>query len=219
MKCRFLASLLFFWATSAFAFNPEVTEITRPYEIVTIDKQAVQTVSYLGELTGFPVTYEITSDEPFTLQAQVRQRYRSGSDPVAFSVIVIKQNERGGGVTEVDRVRPDSSDWSIIKPSQLGFSLLEAPALRAAVQPGTYRIEVSTPENIGKYMLSFGTQEIEDGYFASLSGVRNIQKFFDFSVFRLLASSLVYYPLGIIIFLFIIQRGWKYRKQITHNDT
>lgn len=219
MKYLLVVALLFGGATPSFAFDPEITEVTRPYEVVTIDEQAVQNKDYLGELTGFPVMYEITSDEPFTLQAQVRQRYRSGAEPIEFSLIAIKQDERGGGVTEVGRFRPDSRDWLRMRDSQLGFSLWEAAALSAEVAPGTYQIEVSTPENIGKYLLSFGSKDAEDGYFASLAGVQRTQQFFGFSFFKLLSSAYVYYPLGSIFVLFAIQRVWKYRKLITPDDT
>jgi hypothetical protein len=67
--------------------------------------------------------------------------------------------------------------------------------------------------------VSFGTEDADDGYFVSLSGVNRTQEFFGFSFFRLLSSSYVYYPLGIVFVLFIIQRMWKYRKLITQNDT
>lgn len=217
MKYLLAASLLFIGTAPAFAFSPQITEIARPYEVVTIDEQAVHTQEYLGELTGFPIMYEVTSDEPFTLQAQVRQRYRSKSEPVAFSLIAIKQDERGGGVTEVARLRPDSSDWQRVPDSLLGFSLWEGSNVSVAVEPGTYQIEVSTPENIGKYLLSFGNEDSDDGYFASLAGVKRTQQFFGFSLFRLLASSLVYYPLGVILGLLIIQRMWKSRQLITQN--
>jgi hypothetical protein len=209
----------FLGAAPTFAFSPEITEVTRPYEVVTINEQAVLTQDYLGELTGLPIMYEVTSDEPFTLQARVQQRYNFGLEPIAFSLIAIKQDERGGGVTEVARLRLGAADWQRVKNSQLGFSLWEGVALSSAVESGTYRIEVSTPENQGKYLLSFGTQAADDGYFQSLAGVRRTQQFFGFSFFKLLSSSQVYYPLGALFVLFVIQRGWKYRKLITQNDT
>jgi hypothetical protein len=219
MKYLLVISVLFLGAVPTFAFSPEITEVVRPYEVVTIDEQAVRTQDYLGELSGFPVMYEVTSDESFTLQARVQQRYNSALEPIAFSLIAIKQDERGGGVTEVERLRSGTSDWQRVKDSQLGFSLWEGIALSADVEPGTYRIEVSTPENEGKYLLSFGTEDADDGYFQSLAGVRRTQQFFGFSFFKLLSSSYVYYPLGVLFVLFIIQRGWKYRKIITRNDT
>jgi hypothetical protein len=219
MKYVLVVSLLFLGATPIFAFSPELTEITQPYEVFAIDEQAVHTQDYLGELEGFPIMYEVTSDEPFTLQAKVQQRYNPGTEPIAFSLIAIKQNERGGGVTEVTRLRPDTSDWQHIKDQQLGFSLWESPLLTAEVEPGTYKIEVSTPENLGKYLLSFGTKESDDGYFTSLAGIKRTQEFFGFSFFKLLSSAYVYYPLGVVLGLFIVQRIWTYRKLITQNDT
>jgi hypothetical protein len=219
MKYLLAAMLLLVGAAPALAFSPVMTEVNRPYELVTIGEQVIQTQDYLGELTGFPVMYEITSDESFTLQAQVKQRYQSGLEPLAFSVIVIKQDARGGGVTEVARLRPESADWQLLKDPQLGFRLWAGEVLATAVEPGTYRIEVSTPENLGKYLLSFGTAETDDGYFKSLAGVRRTQEFFGLTFFQLLASSLVYYPLGLLLLGVLLQRIWKYRKIVTEYDT
>jgi len=206
-------------ATSVSAFSPVVTEVAQPYDVVTIDEQAIKAQEYLGELSGFPIMYEVTSDEPFVLQAQVQQRYRAGAEPIAFSLIAIRQNERGGGVTEVARLSQSASDWQRLKDARLGFSLWTGSILSETVEPGTYRIEVSTPENLGKYLLSFGTADSDDSYVTSLAGVTRTQQFFGLSFFTLLASSYVYYPLGVIFLLFMMQRGWKYRTLITQNDT
>jgi hypothetical protein len=37
MKYLLVVALLFGGATPSFAFDPEITEVTRPYEVVTID--------------------------------------------------------------------------------------------------------------------------------------------------------------------------------------
>ena len=206
-------------APSVYGFSPTVTQTSVPYEVVSTKDNVRQNQEYLGELEGFPVMYELTSDEPFTLQAYVRQKYRPGTDPLPLSLIAIRQNQRGGGVTEVARLSIEPTQWQRVKSSALGLTLLESPLLSAQVEPGTYRIEISTPENTGKYLLTFGTEDSDDGYFAQLGGVWRTQQFFDYSFFRMLASSFVYYPLGILLLLFLIQRGWKYRTLVTHNDT
>ena len=217
MKLLLNALFLLLVAIPVYAFDPVMTDITQPYEITTIDESDASASDYLGELSGFPVMYEVTSDRPFTLQAKVHQLYRAGEKPVPFSLIAIRQNERGGGVTEVARLNPADEDWQKIKSSQLGMTTWVSPVVTAAVESGTYRVEISTPENAGKYLLSFGTQETNDGYFATLAGIRRTQKFFDYSIFKMLSSSYVYYPLGIFFILFVGQRIWRYRKLIAPN--
>jgi len=219
MRYALLIGLFVLTAAPVSAFSPQITEATRPYEITTIEEAAAQSQNYLGELDGFPVMYEVTSDESFTLQTQVHQRYRSGSEPLPFSLIAIRQNERGGGVTEVARMNPAPADWQKTKSSQLGMSLWESPVLQADVEPGTYQIEISTPANEGTYLLSFGASDSEDGYFASLAGVQRTQQFFGLPFLMILALSYVYYPLGVILVLLVIQRIWKYRKLVIQHDT
>jgi len=219
MKYWLIALVVIMTTPPVFGFSPTITQTSAPYEVVSTKDNVHQKQEYLGELAGFPVMYELTSDEPFTLQASVRQKHRPGTDPLPLSLIAIRQNQRGGGVTEVARLSIESTQWQRVKSSALGLTLLESPLLSAQVEPGTYRIEISTPENTGKYLLTFGTEDSDDGYFAQLGGVWRTQQFFGYSFLRMLASSFVYYPLGILLLLFLIQRGWKYRTLVTHNDT
>ena len=219
MKYWLTALMVIMIAPSVYGFSPTVTQTSVPYEVVSTKDNVRQSQEYLGELEGFPVMYELTSDEPFTLQAYVRQKYRPGTDPLPLSLIAIRQNQRGGGVTEIARLTPESAQWQPVKSSALGITLLQSSLLSAQVEPGTYRIEISTPENAGKYLLTFGAEDSDDAYFAQLGGVWRTQQFFGYSFMRMLASSFVYYPLGILLLLFIIQRGWKYRTLVTHNAT
>lgn len=208
-------AVFFLFAGPAQAFNPVIAEVGQPYEIITIEEQGESTQEYLGELVGFPVMYEVTSDESFALQVKLQQRYQPGGEPVDFSVIAIRKNERGGGVSEVARLQSSSTSWTKEKSSQLGMSVWESPVLMTDVQPGTYQIEVSTPDNVGKYLLYFGSKEVSDGYFQNLAGIYRTQRFFGFSPLNILLSSYIYYPLGIILFLYVGQKIWKHRKLIS----
>lgn len=198
-----------------FAFSPEVTEIERPYETIDLEGDTELTQEFLGELLDYPVMYEIEAEEAFLLRVAVRQPVLGSAEPVPFSLIAIRQNDRGGGVKEVARLNPKPEDWSRRKSSAIGMTFWETEPLEAEVGPGTYRVEISTPNNEGKYLLTIGTAEDADGYFTSLGGVRTAQQFFGKGLFSMLRSSYVYYPLGIFILLFLIQRTWKYRKLIT----
>lgn len=211
---QYLLSVFLFLltASSVAAFDPIISQTAQPYEVITVEAAIYQQQDYLGELAGSPIMYEITSDQPFTLQAQVRQRDYPDGTPVDFSLIAVRQNQRGGGVTEVARLQPEPEQWLSQSAATLGISLLQSPPLTAAVEPGTYRIEISTPENYGQYLLSLGVGESNDGYFSSLAGVQRTQKFFGYSILRLFWSSYVYYPLLILLALFVAQRVWRNRR-------
>lgn len=202
--------------SSAAAFELVTTEVTRPYEIVTVDNNLGPQHIYLGELKDFPIMYEISTSEQFDLSTKVRQRYNGSGEPHDFSLIVIRQNDRGGGVTEVARLRPNTSDWAVVKDSVFGMTFWESETLTKTVDPGVYRIEISTPENIGRYMLTIGEGGELPGYFSTIANIHTTQKFFGYSVLKLLTSSYVYYTLGIVFLLFIIQKTWRYRKSIAH---
>lgn len=212
-----LAPLAF--AFPAEAFSPIVTEVSVPYQIVSIDEYADSRHDFLGELKDYPIMYEISVDEEADLQVQISQRFVSEAEPIPFSLIVVRKNDRGGGVKEVVRQKLSSEDWAVEKNSMLGMDFWQGPVLSESVQAGTYRIEISTPKNEGRYMLSFGSLDSVDiGFFDSLSSIRTTQKFFGHSFFRMFVSSYVYWPLGIAVLGFLAYRLWFYRKLFTHVD-
>lgn len=211
-----IALCLLAGVTAVQAYELSVTSVSTPYEIIPIEGDPEVKQVYLGTLEDFPVMYEIRSAESFILSAQLMQQYQGGADPKELSLMIIRENDKGRGVTEVARLRPASTDWVMRQDSVYGMDFWDGPVVQQEVEAGTYRIEVSTPENLGQYILSIGDQDEPAGYFTTIGQVRTTHKFFGFSVVKLLASSYVYYPLGIFLLLFAIQRTWKYRKSIAH---
>lgn len=197
----------------AVAFSPIVSKVEQPYEIITVDFEPNASAYYLGELENYPVMYEVTSEESFVLSASLFQ-LKNNDEPIDFSLIAVRKNDRGGGVSEVKRQRFDSSTWVVEKDSKTGLTFWKSEEFINEVEAGTYRIEISTTKNQGKYLLKFGPGEDDEGYFSSLAGVRRTHQFFGYSVVTMFTSSLVYYPLGILFVLFSIERTWRYRKLI-----
>ncbi|MCA9357169.1 hypothetical protein H6784_00330 [Candidatus Nomurabacteria bacterium] len=214
----FLFTLVFVFLISgtALAYSPIVSEVKRPYDIISLEEKPEAKQEYLGELLDYPVMYEITSEESFTLKAEVSQLYVSGSLPVPFSLIMVRKNDRGGGVTEVARLKADDVNWVTKKDPVLGLNFWYGESLSREVEAGTYRIEISTVDNSGKYLITFGQEEQSVGYLQMLSNIRNTQKFFGFSVFKMLMSSYVYYMLGVILLVFVIYQTWRNRKLLAH---
>lgn len=198
------------------AFAPEVVDLGQPYQVIPVDVSDEQPADYLGSLQGYPEMYEMTVEATTTLRVELAQRF--GAAPVPFALIAVEALGRDQGVKEVARLRPVAEDWTPFKSSALGFTLLEAPVLEATVGAGTYRVEVSTPDNAGRYLLTINTDSTEDtsGYFTTLGGIYTTQQHFGYSFFRMLMSSYVYYPLGILLLAFVLQRTWKYRKIISN---
>lgn len=201
--------------TSADAYELFVTEIDQPYEVVQIESDEYNKQVHLGELNGFPVMYEFSSDSKFELSVQLSEA-SNGGEPVGFSLMIVRQNDDDGGVTEIVRQMASDNKWTTVKDPVYGMNFIEGEVLKKEFGPGTYRLEVSTPVNKGKFMLTIGSESDPLGYFATINRVWVIQDHFGYSFLRILASSYVYYPLGILFLLFLIHRTWKYRNSISH---
>ena len=208
----FVAFALMLLPVSLHAYTVFETDISQPYEIVPIEGAPGVQHNYLGTLADYPVMYEITSEEPFTFEAYVSQPSKAEMQPLAL--LLIRKNDRGGGVAEVARMTVQPADWSVRKDAKLGMSFLTSPTITEAVEPGTYRIEVSSPDNMGQYLLTIGADAPEVGYVAELGAIRQTQAYFGLSIFAMLLSSYVYYPIGIVLLLFAIYKTWSYRHLI-----
>jgi hypothetical protein len=209
--------LVFFWLVPVVVFARDVylTNPSVPYEVIMIETTMTESQLHLGELDNFPIMYEFVVTEETNFQASLAQPAQGTETANPLTLMLVRKDDRGGGVSEVSRLIPDSSTWSTIKDASLGVTLLEGGGLNEELAPGTYRLEVSTPDNFGKYLLSLGPQD-SGGYFATLSEAWQVQQFLGYSPIKILTSSLVYYPLGILILAFLIHRTWKYRKFIKH---
>lgn len=206
-----------FGVTVAQAAELSVTTVAKPYEIVPMSADMSTQHIMLGALEGFPIMYEVNIASTTALRIQVGQLYQSDAQPIPFSVMLVRQNDDDGGVTEVARIKTKPEDWQVRKDGILGFSLWEQEVNTTSVEPGIYRLEISTAVNQGKYRLVLGDDLVaKTGYFATLGQVRTTQKFFDFSIFKMLTSSYVYYPLGILLILFGFYRVNRYRKSLTN---
>lgn len=183
----------------ATAFTAVETDISQPYEIVPIEVSMPEQLSFLGTLNDYPVMYEIRSEEPFTFTAQLSQIANKEQQP--FSMLLIRRNDRGGGVTEIARQPYVEEDWNRGRDSQIGMTFSNSKVLTQEVEPGIYRLEVSSPNNQGRYMLTVGTEQAEVGYFEQLGYIKQTQAYFGYGFFSMLKSSLVYYPIGILLLL------------------
>lgn len=200
----------------AFAYEVYTTAPTKPYDIIPFAEGLDIKQVYLGQLEDFPVMYESALTSTTTLTVQVSQRFQSAINPLGLALMIVRVDDKDGGVAEVARLRPSAEDWGIRKDKVYGMTFWDSELVTKELGPGLYRIEVSTPDNIGAYALTVGEFDDWLGYFETLSRVRAVQDNFGYSVFGMLRSSYVYYPLGIILLLFVMHHTWKFRKYISH---
>lgn len=211
---HFIIAVTFFLSTTlAQAYNPISAEPEEAYSVIPIVGDPYVERSYLGDLDGVPDLYEFKTEVAITLRVQIRQR--AGREAVPFGLILVRQNDMDGGVTEIARQNEVLQNWGKERSHLIGVKFLSAPILEKEITPGTYRIEVSTPDNIGNYSLTTGEESEASGYFKSLSQIARTQYHFGLTPIYLLFSSYVY---GTLVILVLGYSGYRFRsfKQVKY---
>jgi hypothetical protein len=209
---RYLALILalFFSASYTEAFNPISAEPIEQYSVIPIEGDTYIERTYLGDLEDAPDLYELKTDVAITLRLQVKQRDSKRSIP--FGLIMVRQNDADGGVEEIVRQNEPLEKWFKERSYVLGMVFLAAPVLEKEIKPGTYRIEVSTPDNNGVYSLTVGEEPDPQGYFKSIVHIFKTQHHFGFTPFHALQSVLVLGTLtliGIVCGVYWLKKGRK----------
>jgi hypothetical protein len=209
MKKAFLLIILSAYAPIALAYNPIPAEPSVQYENIVIDGDPYVEHNFLGTLKDAPHTLVLKTEVSMTFTATVFQK--STGKPIPFGLMFVRQNDTDGGVTEVERKNAQSNEWSRVRDSGLGVTLLRGSSIRHDIGPGIYKLEVSTPDNKGDYMLVVGEEPASRLYFQTLSDVARIQWHFGYTPFHLPLSSYVYYPVGILGMLLIFALRYRAR--------
>lgn len=196
MRIIFL-SIFLLLATPVQAFVSEAIMQESLLDITTIE-DPVRAQTFYGDLVDFPHTYQIVSTKPFHLFVQIKVPDIESSTDNLFGII-IKEPVGKGRVQEVARLKGSGTAWES-SFEWWGFdSYRNGPSFEQDLGPGTYRIEVSTPDNRDKYVLSVGTQsEVSFNYFDMVRRAMDVKVFFGKSRLRVVESPLVFVPvLGI----------------------
>lgn len=110
-----------------------------------------------GELKGYPQMYEFYTKEPMDLSVEVLAPAGEPEHPKLSGIIL--RVERRGNVTEIARLSAKQASWEKFRDWWTASSYVRGASYRGEIAPGTYRVEVSTPENIGRYTLQVGTED------------------------------------------------------------
>ncbi len=219
MKTRYYGAFvlpLLFGASTALAFDAVLETVPTQYEVITIQNPETEQL-ILGELQDAPEMFEIVSENPFTLSMEIRAVPDDSPDtPPQLNGIIIRQKEVRG-VEEVARLNASDSNWTLVTDKVTGLRYHAGTYFNEEVEAGTYRIEISSPNNQGKYMLLVGTNTDDNGYLASLSDIKSVYAFYGLGTMRMFSSPYVHYPLGIMLLIGLIGGTWYWqRKQKQH---
>jgi hypothetical protein len=163
-------------------------------------------------LQGFPHTYEFTVTEKTPLFVEVLvPDIKSSTNNV--SSIIVREADRGGRVTEVARLHAKDATWESFYEPFGGDSYRRGAQFEADIEPGKYRVEVHTPDNVEKYVLVVGKREEFSGlgYFALLGRIAEVKTFFEKPRISIVQSPLVYVPL--IIIALVAGGVWYWRRR------
>ena len=177
------------------------------YASIPIEGDMYVVRQYLGDLDNAPDMYEFSTDVAITLKMQLKQRAWKKAAP--FGLMLVRQNDLDNAVVEVVRQNEPLDSWNEVKNYKIGVKLLESPVLEAEILPGTYRIEVSSPDNKGNYLLLTGEESSYPGFFSMYAHIFQIQNHFDYFPLRFFFS---YYGYGMLIVLAAGFAGYWYRR-------
>ncbi len=193
----FLVALLAL-PTSAFAYTVTNHDLITPYEVLPLEIDTNNRQIITGELDGYPEMVEFTVSEELPLSVSIFGL--PGSSTPDFGGIIVRVVQPRG-VEEIARIKASEATWESVREPISKLTFLVGPEYFGTVASGTYRVEVSTPENYGKYLLVIGDTDSDTGYGATFGSVAALYEFAEVTKLGMIRTSLVYIPLGIILVL------------------
>lgn len=177
---------------------------------VVYDPELAQ--SFYGSLQGFPHTYELRLTEPLHLRTQILLPDVAWSKNNVSGIII--REEKKGRVKEVARLKAQDASWETWREPLGGDMYRKGAQFETNLDPGVYRIEVHTPDNLEKYVLTIGTrEEMTLSYFEHLGRIREIKQFFEKSGIHIFESPLVHVPVLVLVVGSGVLWYWIHRKR------
>jgi len=190
-----LLFVLIFLPVFVFAYVSVIAKPSNATVVLSIaDSKASQ--EFFGRLDDFPHTFEFEVNETFPFKAAIFVP----DWPVQkndVSIILVKEERRG--VSEIGRTSIKAVPWESQYDSMIVESFRSGGSLETSIEPGRYKLEVSSPNNEGKYRLVLGTEKIDRNYFIDLRVLFEVTEFLENSKLGTIRSPLLYWPLLIVL--------------------
>ncbi len=204
LLCSLLLAPLCVFAYASVVALPEDQATVLPIEYT------LKTQEFFGRLGGYPHTFEftITEDTLFSASIFVPDRAVQKND---ISIIVVKEERRG--VSEVGRTVIKDQSWEQTYDAMLAETFRSGGNIKSQLQSGVYRLEVSSPNNEGKYRVVLGTGKVQRGYFENLHVLFEVKSFLDNSKWSAIKSPLIYVPLLALLLIGVCFYIFKYKRR------
>ena len=171
-----------------------------------VDPKASQ--EFFAELRGFPQTYEFVVKNRFDFSAQISvpDTNKQEND---VSIILVKEERRG--VSEIERTHGKDYAWDSVRDTMLAERFRMGGSIKATLEPGVYRLEVSAPDNQGRYRLVLGVDAPSYSYLDNIQRVAEVKSFLGKTRLGSIFSPVWYVPLLVILGIFFGYRFYKKR--------
>ena len=139
--------------------------------------------------------YEFSTTKPITLAVSVAvPDTKLARNNMTVIILSVRDD---GSVSEVYRLQAKETQWKSFFEFFTGDRLRRGGEFRARIEPGLYRVEVSTPDNVGTYALFVGSERNTDqgGFGQRIGEILEIKKFWGKSAFSIVLSPFIYIPL------------------------
>lgn len=167
---------------------------------------------FYGVLDTTPHLYVLTSTDPFLLTLRILVPEMEGVH-TDVNTIIVKREGRQGSVVEVARVLSRDGSWELFREPIGGDEYKRGGGYEQELEPGTYFLEVSAPNNDTPYVLVVGNEEGKGdiSYGDMLVRISDVKVFYGHSRLWVLES-----PYGYVPVLLLIALGggvWWYRRR------
>lgn len=203
--------ILFPW--QSLAYTPifvEQKNVMQENAIIEVDASRW----FFGELEGFPHTFVVTYTEPTVLNVHILLP-DIPSTKNNVSGLIVREPEQRGRVELIARMQSASAGWELYDEWTGGDTYRMGPSFSKELPPGTYRVEVSTPNNVEQYVLVYGDMYANDmqGYITRLKNIARVKVFFGKSSWAIAESPYVYIPVVLCLLASVLLVVMRRRKR------
>jgi hypothetical protein len=210
-----LVCTLYLFPIHVSAHTPRFVDVDQHETIMISDVDTSQ--AFYGTLRGSPHLYTFTfsTTTPVTFSLSIPDLEHATPD---VGLLLIKRTE--DRVEEITRVLAKDAVWDRWFEWFGGDSYRRGPELEETLAPGIYNLEVSTPLNTSKYVLSVGKVERLDLSPALYRNLVDVKHFFEKSSFAIIESPFVYIPsLLVVVACSLAVQGYRRRALLTSKAT
>ena len=189
------AILLLLFPLMAFAYSSVIAKPENAASVLPLyDVSAPQ--EFFGVLSDHPHTFEFAVQEASDFKAVVLV-HDAAYQVNDASIILVKEERRG--VSEIGRTKGKNEQWETIKDTLLVESFRRGGEIASVLEPGVYRLEVSSPNNDAQYRLVLGTEAVSRGYAENVRALFEVKQLYGSSRWSVFLSPLLYIPLLVLL--------------------